>query len=298
MNDFSEVEIQGYLDMGMSSKEIAHIKNCSVASLIYWIKKHPTLTTYTKKTEAPGYSIRILSALRSSKSILGALKKLGMSGGTGNYQSVHSVCKREGLNAHDLLVKDIPSIKKETTKVSPDYFIENSSTLRKTIKRKIIKEGLIPYACSLCGLPPVWKGTTLTLILDHINGVYNDNRLSNLRFCCPNCNSQLDTHTGKNSFRSLNKYEKVCSRCSNRFTPCENGSLKTICAECAEDSRVASLKHKFSKEDLVKIKERLAAGDTYTNIGKTYGISDNAVRKRIRLAGETPPKKNKKHKIW
>jgi len=34
----------------------------------------------------------------------------------------------------------------------------------------------------------------MTLILDHINGVNNDNRLENLRIVCPNCNATLDTH--------------------------------------------------------------------------------------------------------
>jgi hypothetical protein len=29
--------------------------------------------------------------------------------------------------------------------------------------------------------------------------VHNDNRLSNLRFLCPNCHSQTDTYAGKNT---------------------------------------------------------------------------------------------------
>jgi hypothetical protein len=38
----------------------------------------------------------------------------------------------------------------------------------------------------------------LSLILDHINGVNNDNRIENIRIVCPNCNATLDTHCGKN----------------------------------------------------------------------------------------------------
>lgn len=38
--------------------------------------------------------------------------------------------------------------------------------------------------------------------LDHINGIPNDNRKVNLRFICPNCDSQLDTYCGKNTKRS------------------------------------------------------------------------------------------------
>jgi hypothetical protein len=36
------------------------------------------------------------------------------------------------------------------------------------------------------------------LVLDHINGVSGDNRPTNLRLLCPNCNSQQPTHGGGN----------------------------------------------------------------------------------------------------
>ena len=35
------------------------------------------------------------------------------------------------------------------------------------------------------------------LILDHINGVRDDNRLENLRIVCPNCAATLETHCGR-----------------------------------------------------------------------------------------------------
>ena len=47
----------------------------------------------------------------------------------------------------------------------------------------------------------IWNGQPLHLILDHANGVRADNSPENLRYLCPNCNSQLPTHGGKNKGR-------------------------------------------------------------------------------------------------
>lgn len=77
-------------------------------------------------------------------------------------------------------------------------FIENSSTNRNSIKRYIINHELLPYECSRCKNTGSWQGEIMTLHLDHINGINNDNRIENLRFLCPNCHSLTDSYNGKN----------------------------------------------------------------------------------------------------
>ena len=77
-------------------------------------------------------------------------------------------------------------------------FRENSSCSRHFLKDKIIQHNLIDYRCGECGIGNTWQGERLVLVLDHINGVRNDNRLENLRFLCPNCNSQAPTFAGRN----------------------------------------------------------------------------------------------------
>lgn len=73
---------------------------------------------------------------------------------------------------------------------------------RAGIRKRIIDDNLIEYKCQECGLKDSWNNKMLVLHLDHINGISNDHRLENLRWLCPNCHSQTDTYTGKNSYKS------------------------------------------------------------------------------------------------
>jgi 5-methylcytosine-specific restriction endonuclease McrA len=59
--------------------------------------------------------------------------------------------------------------------------------------------------CQICGISE-WHGKPITLQLDHINGINNDNRYENLRLICPNCHSQTITYAGRNKY--WNKFFK------------------------------------------------------------------------------------------
>lgn len=85
-----------------------------------------------------------------------------------------------------------------------DVFVENSTYARHNLKRRILKKNMIEYKCACCNIGPEWQGKPMPLILDHINGVHNDNRIENLRFVCSNCDTQLDTYKAKNIVKKKN----------------------------------------------------------------------------------------------
>lgn len=79
-----------------------------------------------------------------------------------------------------------------------NVFVENSTANQTVLRRFYEKGNYSPYICSICGQRPVWQEQPLVLILDHINGRNHDDRLENLRWVCPNCNSQLPTFGTRN----------------------------------------------------------------------------------------------------
>jgi ribosomal protein S27AE len=65
------------------------------------------------------------------------------------------------------------------------------------LKERLFNEGLKDRQCEQCGQGELWRGRSMSLILDHINGIPDDNRIENLQIVCPNCAATLDTHCGR-----------------------------------------------------------------------------------------------------
>jgi len=71
-------------------------------------------------------------------------------------------------------------------------------------------------------------------VLDHKNGNSRDNDVENLRYLCPNCESQLDTRGGANKGRVQNRtdtgyelYDKETGRRDAKVIPQGTESLGT-----------------------------------------------------------------------
>jgi hypothetical protein len=120
------------------------------------------------------------------------------------------------------------------------------------------------------------------LILDHINGIRNDNRLENLRIVCPNCAATLDTHCGRKN-RVLH-IPRDCVRCGKEFMP-RSVKQRHCSRECGirwDRTGVprpgARKVHRPPREQLIREVDELG----YLAVGRKYGVSDNAIRKWLR----------------
>lgn len=148
----------------------------------------------------PSDEFRNLVALSTSFSAI--LRAFDLRTEGGNIATVRRRIEEEKIDAQHIKTgRGSNGGRKFSPKFRPyeEMFVENSTNRRHTVKKRIREEALIPYICQMCGQGPEWNGKELVLVLDHTNGVYNDDRLENLRFLCPNCNSQTPTFAGRNS---------------------------------------------------------------------------------------------------
>lgn len=154
-------------------------------------------------------------------------------------------------------------------RIEENTFIKNSTVNQSVLRRKYLKGEYSSYKCSICGQEPFWNGKELTLILDHINGNNTDDRLENLRWVCPNCNIQLETTNGKNKKQLQKKY--YCIDCGKEIT--KNSKR---CIDCNNKKRSVPLEQMILTREELK---ELIRNKSFSEIGRLYNVSDNAVRK-------------------
>lgn len=141
--------------------------------------------------------------VHNSKTIGEILKYFGMENKGGNSNTVKRRMQYEQINfSHIMLGKSHNKGRKfpnASKKPIESILVENSTHTRVHLKKRLIKEKILEYKCSICDNKGEWLNIKLSLQLDHINGINNDNRIENLRFLCPNCHSQTSTYCGKHN---------------------------------------------------------------------------------------------------
>lgn len=223
--------------------------------------------------------------VKLSKNISMVLDNLKLRKAGGNYRVINKYIKEYNLDITHFEKGEfkLGSIPKNKINLQ-DILVENSTYCRYNLKKRLYDQGLLKRECCLCGQDENWNGMKISLILDHINGVFNDNRLENLRVVCPNCNAGLDTFAGKNKKnRCVRKFRKVKDVDYGAITnkcECGNSKLK-ISKSCESCFHIRSRKvERPNIEDLNKEVEEFG----YSATGRKYGVSDNAIRKWLKSA--------------
>lgn len=241
---------------------------------------------------------QLIEAVKSSNSYSQVLIKLGLKLCGGTHANIKLNIKKLGLSTehltgkgwctgemHEKFIENFIKIPTEKILVKNS---EYTSTHR--LKKRLFKEGLLEEKCSKCGLGNEWQGKFISLQLDHKDGDRCNNQIDNLRILCPNCHSQTESFAGK--CRKKNKNKLIGKSTTQKAI------RKTIgisqCVFCnleyeAKDKNQKYCSYECHKKSIRRVerptKEQLKkeiSESNYVQVGKKYGVSDNAIRKWLK----------------
>ena len=227
--------------------------------------------------------------VETSKSIGDICKKLGYAITGYNCNRIKEIIANEGLE-----MKPVDKCLCGNSRIPLNEILVDNSKYNNNYRLKIrlIKENMLEYKCSgkNCVNIGIWLGKPLSLQLDHINGINNDNRIDNLRIICPNCNAGLETFSGKNIKKRTNSNfytrsdnfdidrNKKNIRSIGKICVCGN-TIKSDSMMCVKCNNISQRKVERPEHSIL-IKEVSEIGFLAT--GRKYGVSDNSIRKWIK----------------
>lgn len=144
-------------------------------------------------------------AVLRSRSVAEVLRRLGYQPSGGMHRYIKGQIRRLGLKTDHFTGQGWAAGTRNRAgfRARPlsEILVADSTYLSSgRLRLRLIAAGLKEARCEICGLD-TWRGTSLPLALDHINGDPCDNRLVNLRIVCPNCHALTETWCARNRGR-------------------------------------------------------------------------------------------------
>ena len=273
--------VQKLIDEGKSVSEIAKVFGVTYTPMRMWMKSRGLKTNFVARKWS---NQDLINAVSSSKNKASVIRKLGLQVRPGNYRTIEKYIKHLNLDISHFTGCAHGTTIPKNKKLNKEIFIKDSDFSRNHLKKRIIQENLIDYECQKCGLKDEWQNEKLVLVLDHINGINNDDRLDNLRFLCPNCNSQTRTFCRGQKRTYTKRIRKKSNNCKDCSTPIFNRSIR--CQKCNlnhQRLKRTNFSHPkiANRPSLQQLEQDLKELKYYTKVGKKYGVSDNCIRKWI-----------------
>jgi 5-methylcytosine-specific restriction endonuclease McrA len=239
-----------------------------------------TFLSIKKKAKSLGLKVirliteDIKNAVKDSNSFADVFRKLNKSKSGDSYKIIKRIIEENEIdishfnpykNAKNLVNKEIPI---------EEHLTIGSKITSNNLKKKLYKYGIKQRMCEECSQNEEWRGKKIALILDHINGISNDNRLENLRILCPNCNATLETHCKgyKNIVIKTDKVKKQIEVKEEVKEFINNFGF-------SEEEKNSQMKQRKIERPSYNILLEEIKEMGYSKTGKKYGVSDNSIRK-------------------
>ncbi len=161
-------------------------------------------------------SEQLREAVAASTSVMEVLRRLGIKPAGGSHTNIKRRIEREEIDTSHFFGQRsshfLAGNKPKPTKSPEEILVRRpigSNRLEAAVLRRAMKASGVEERCVDCPVVDTYNGKPIRLEIDHIDGDYLNNELSNLAFRCPNCHSQTPNYGNKLRRLTAKKFEEL-----------------------------------------------------------------------------------------